>query len=335
MTELPQGASGGWSPERFAAGGHNPYLIAFVVSIATFMEVLDTTIANVALRYIAGGLAVSLDESTYIITTYLVANAIVLSISGWLSTVIGRKRFCMICVATFTLASLLCGFAWSLQALVLFRILQGLGGGGMATSEQAILADSFPPEKRGQAFAIYGVAVVVAPVIGPTLGGWISDNYSWHWVFLINVPMGMISLLLVGTLVNEPSGAEQERTELLRNGLRVDYIGFVLVAIGLGSLEYVLDAGQRNDWFGSNMILSFALLSAFCLVSFVVWELMHDDPIVDIRLLGRRQFGCCFLLMLGTGAIIIATTQILPQFLQTEMGYTAMLAGLRCHRPDS
>jgi DHA2 family multidrug resistance protein len=330
MTDVAQGggASGSWSPERSAAGGHNPYLIAFVVSIATFMEVLDTTIANVALRYIAGGLAVGIDESTYIVTSYLVANAIVLSISGWLSTVIGRKRFYMLCVATFTVASLLCGMAWSLHSLVLFRILQGLGGGGMATSEQAILADSFPPHKRGQAFAIYGIAVVVAPVIGPTLGGWISDTYSWHWVFLINVPMGLLSLSLVGSLVSEPSGAEEERNELLKNGLRVDYVGFILIAIGLGSLEFVLDEGQRNDWFGSNLILSFALASAFCLVAFVVWELMRDDPIVDIRLLGHRHFGACFLMMLGTGAIVIATTQILPQFVQTELGYTAMLAGL-------
>ena len=329
MTDAVQGAAaGGWSPERSAAGGHNPYLIAFVVSIATFMEVLDTTIANVALRYIAGGLAVGIDESTYIITSYLVANAIVLSISGWLSTVIGRKRFYMICVAVFALASLLCGLAWNLEALVLFRILQGLGGGGMATSEQAILADSFPPEKRGQAFAIYGIAVVVAPVIGPTLGGWISDTYSWHWVFLINVPMGLISLFLVGTLVSEPSGAEEERQRLLSRGLRVDYVGFVLVAVGLGSLEFVLDEGQRNDWFGSTMITVFALMAAVSLIAFVIWELMHDDPIVDIRLLGQRQFGACFLAMLGTGAIVIATTQILPQFLQTEMGYTAMLAGL-------
>ena len=330
MTDIAQGGgtSGSWSPERSAAGGHNPYLIAFVVSIATFMEVLDTTIANVALRYIAGGLAVGIDQSTYIVTSYLVSNAIVLSISGWLSTVIGRKRFYMLCVATFAVASLLCGMAWSLQALVVFRILQGLGGGGMATSEQAILADSFPPHKRGQAFAIYGIAVVVAPVIGPTLGGWISDTYSWHWVFLINVPMGLLSLVLVGTLVNEPSSAEEERRELLKNGLRVDYIGFILVAIGLGSLEFVLDEGQRNDWFGSNLILSFALTSAFCLVALVLWELLRDDPIVDIRLLGHRHFGACFLLMLGTGAIVIATTQILPQFVQTELGYTAMLAGL-------
>ncbi|MBV8924155.1 MAG: DHA2 family efflux MFS transporter permease subunit [Bradyrhizobium sp.] len=328
MTDTAAGAAGGWSPERSAAGGHNPYLIAFVVSIATFMEVLDTTIANVALRYIAGGLAVGLDESTYIITSYLVSNAIVLSISGWLSTVVGRKRFYMICVAIFTVASLLCGFAWNLQALVLFRILQGLGGGGMATSEQAILADSFPPAKRGQAFAIYGIAVVVAPVVGPTLGGWISDTYSWHWVFLINVPMGLISLFLVGTLVSEPSGAEQERRRLLSKGLRVDYIGFALVAIGLGSLEFVMDEGQRNDWFGSSMITAFACAAAFCLIALVVWEIIVEEPIVDIRLLGQRQFGACFLAMLGTGAIVIATTQILPQLLQSELNYTAMLAGL-------
>lgn len=330
MTDATQDgtSAGGWSPERSAAGGHNPYLIAFVVSIATFMEVLDTTIANVALRHIAGGLAVGLDESTYVITSYLVANAVVLSISGWLSTVLGRKRFYMICVATFSVASLLCGLAWNLEALVLFRIIQGLGGGGMATSEQAILADSFPPQKRGQAFAIYGVAVVVAPVIGPTLGGWITDTYSWHWVFLINVPMGLLSLFLVGTLVNEPSSAEQERAELLSKGLRVDYIGFVLIAVGLGALEFVLDEGQRNDWFGSNMILSFALLAAFCLLALIPWELSRDDPIVDIRLLGTRQFGACALVMLGTFAVLISTTQLLPQLLQTEVGYTAMLAGL-------
>lgn len=330
MTDIAQGgaSAGGWSPERSAAGGHNPYLIAFVVSIATFMEVLDTTIANVALRHIAGGLAIGLDESTYVITSYLVANAVVLSISGWLSTVLGRKRFYMMCVATFTIASLLCGLAWNLQSLVLFRILQGLGGGGMATSEQAILADSFPPQKRGQAFAIYGVAVVVAPVVGPTLGGWITDTYSWHWVFLINVPMGLLSLLLVGTLVKEPSSAEEERAELLSKGLRVDYVGFILIAVGLGALEFVLDEGQRNDWFGSNMILSFALLAAFCLLALIPWELSRDDPIVDIRLLGTRQFGACALVMLGTFAVLISTTQLLPQLLQTEVGYTAMLAGL-------
>jgi MFS transporter, DHA2 family, multidrug resistance protein len=326
MTDVAH--SGGWSPERSAAGGHNPYLIAFVVSIATFMEVLDTTIANVSLRHIAGGLAVGMDESTYVITSYLVANAVVLSISGWLATVIGRKRFYMMCVATFAGASLLCGLAWSLESLVLFRILQGLGGGGMATSEQAILADSFPPAKRGQAFAIYGIAVVVAPVVGPTLGGWITDTYSWHWVFLINVPMGLLSLFLVGTLVSEPSSAEEERQELRRRGVRVDYVGFVLVAIGLGALEFVLDEGQRKDWFGSTMIVVFALASAFCLLALIPWELTRKDPIVDIRLLGSRQFAACFLVMLATGAILISTTQLLPQLLQTELNYTATLAGL-------
>ncbi|QIO35606.1 DHA2 family efflux MFS transporter permease subunit [Bradyrhizobium sp. 1(2017)] len=330
MTDATQGgaSAGGWSPERSAAGGHNPYLIAFVVSIATFMEVLDTTIANVALRHIAGSLAVGIDESTYVITSYLVANAIVLSISGWLSTVIGRKRFYMMCVATFTLASLLCGFAWNLESLVLFRILQGLGGGGMATSEQAILADSFPPHKRGQAFAVYGVAVVVAPVIGPTLGGWITDTYTWHWVFLINVPMGLLSLFLVGSLVKEPSGAVEERAKLLSRGLRVDYVGFALVAIGLGSLEFVLDEGQRKDWFGSSMIVVFAVLAAVSLLALIPWELTREEPIVDLRLLGRRQFAACFLVMLGTGAVLISTTQLLPQLLQTELNYTAMLAGL-------
>jgi DHA2 family multidrug resistance protein len=292
------------------------------------MEVLDTTIANVSLRHIAGGLAVGIDESTYVITSYLVANAIVLSISGWLATVIGRKRFYMMCVATFAAASLLCGLAWSLDSLVLFRILQGLGGGGMATSEQAILADSFPPAKRGQAFAIYGVAVVVAPVVGPTLGGWITDTYSWHWVFLINVPMGLISLLLVGTLVKEPSGADEERQRLLSTGMRIDYVGFLLVAVGLGSLEFVLDEGQRSDWFASNMIVAFALTSAVCLITLIPWELTRDDPIVDLRLLGRRHFGACWLVMLGTGAVLISSTQFLPQILQTDFNYTALLAGL-------
>lgn len=327
MSDATAGA-GGWSPERSAAGGHNPYLIAVVVSIATFMEVLDTTIANVALRHIAGGLAVGIDESTYVITSYLVANAIVLAISGWLATVIGRKRFYMICVAVFTLASLLCGFAWSLESLVLFRILQGLGGGGMATSEQAILADSFPPQKRGQAFAVYGVAVVVAPVVGPTLGGWITDTYTWHWVFLINVPMGLISLFLVGTMVSEPSGAEEERKALLKKGLRPDLIGFALVAIGLGSLEFVLDEGQRKDWFSSQMITTFAIMAAVSLLALIPWELSRKDPIVDLRLLGRRQFGACFLVMLGTGAVLISTTQMMPQLLQADFGYTALLAGL-------
>ena len=238
---------------RSAAGDRNPWLIAVIVSIATFMLVLDTSIANVALRHIAGSLAAGVDESTWVITTYLVANAVILPVSGWLARVIGRKRFYMICVAVFTFASLLCGLAPNLTTLIVFRILQGLGGGGMAPSEQAILADTFPPEKRAQAFALYGVAVVVAPTIGPTLGGWITDNWSWNWIFFINVPVGILSLVLVRWLLVEPEVLEQERRELLAGGLKVDWIGFVLVALALGCLEIVLDKGQREDWFNRTL----------------------------------------------------------------------------------
>src|SRR3984893_16170012 len=228
---------------RSAAGRHNPWLIAVVVSIATFMLVLDTSIANVALRHIAGSLAAGADESTWVITTYLVANSVILPVSGWLSNVIGRKRFYMLCVAVFTVASLLCGLAGSLSALLLFRILQGVGGGGLTTSEQAMLADTFPPEKRPQAFALYGIAVIVAPTVGPTIGGWITDNYSWHWIFFINVPIGLISLALVQWLVVEPEILERERRERLARGLKVDWVGFALIALTLGCLEVVLDRG--------------------------------------------------------------------------------------------
>src|ERR1700683_75844 len=221
---------------RSAAGDRSPYLIALVVSIATFMVVLDTAIANVALRYIAGSLAISVDESTWVVTTYLIANAVVLPVSGWLSNVVGRKRFYMICVALFTVSSLLCGLAPSLNMLIVFRILQGLGGGGMPTSEQAILADTFPPERRAQAFALYGIAVIVAPTVGPTLGGWITDNYSWHWIFFINVPIGIASLALVQWLLVEPETLERERRERLSGGLRIDWIGFALIGVTFGAL---------------------------------------------------------------------------------------------------
>src|SRR5205807_7224684 len=214
---------GGWDASRSAAGERSPWLIATIVSMATFMLVLDTSIANVALRHIAGSLAAGVDESTWVITTYLIANAVILPVSGWLSGVIGRKRFYMLCVAVFTVASLLCGLAQSLGMLIFFRILQGLGGGGMAPSEQSILADTFPPEKRAQAFALYAVAVIVAPTVGPTLGGWITDNYSWNWIFFINVPIGVISLGLVQWLVVEPEALKRERAEHLRNGLQADW----------------------------------------------------------------------------------------------------------------
>ncbi len=317
----------GRGESRSAAGGRNPWLIAVVVSIATFMLVLDTSIANVALRQIAGGLAAGLDESTWVITTYLVANAVILPVSGWLSGVIGRKRFYMLCVAVFTAASFLCGLATSLPMLIVFRVLQGFGGGGMAPSEQAILADTFPPEKRAQAFALYGVAVIVAPTIGPTLGGWITDNYSWHWIFFINVPVGIMSLVLVQWLLVEPPALERERREHLRGGLKVDWLGFMLVALMLGTLEIVLDQGQRDDWFQSNFILCFAAVSAISALLFFPWELCRRDPIVDVRLLFRRQFGLSFLMMATVGAVMFSSTQILPQLLQTEFGYTSELSG--------
>jgi DHA2 family multidrug resistance protein len=314
--------------DRSAAGNRSPWLIAVVVSIATFMLVLDTSIANVALRYIAGSLAAGNDESTWVITSYLVANAVVLPVSGWLANVIGRKRFYMLCVGVFTASSFLCGMAPTLSSLIVFRVLQGIGGGGMAPSEQSILADTFPPEKRAQAFALYGVAVVVAPTIGPALGGWITDNWSWHWIFFINVPVGLLSLALVQWLVVEPETLEQERKERLAGGLHVDWLGFGLVALWLGCMEVVLDKGQREDWFDSNFIIFFTTVSAISFLAFVPWELTRRDPIVDLRLIMRRQFGIAFLVMLAVGATLFSTIQILPQLLQESFNYTAALSGL-------
>jgi DHA2 family multidrug resistance protein len=325
---MSESASPGWNPSRSAAGDRNPWLVAVVVSIATFMVVLDTAIANVSLRYIAGSLAASVDESTWVVTTYLIANAVVLPASGWLSNVIGRKRFYMICVALFTVSSLLCGLAPSLSALIFFRILQGLGGGGMPTSEQAILADTFPPQQRGQAFALYGVAVIVAPTVGPTIGGWITDNFSWHWIFFINVPIGLVSLALVHWLVDEPETLQRERHERLARGLKVDWVGFALIAITLGSLEVVLDRGQIEDWFKSDTIIVFTTLAAASFLLFLPWEINHEEPIIELQLLFRRQFGMAFLVMLMVGAILFGSNQIMPQLLQTTFPYTAMLSGL-------
>ena len=326
MSDQPQPR--GWDDSRSAAGKHNPWLVAVVVSIATFMVVLDTAIANVSLRYIAGSLAASVDESTWVVTTYLIANAVVLPASGWLSNVIGRKRFYMICVATFTISSLLCGLAPSLGALIFFRILQGLGGGGMPTSEQAILADTFPPERRGQAFALYGVAVIVAPTVGPTLGGWITDNFSWHWIFFINVPVGLLSLALVHWFVDEPEVLERERRERLAGGLKVDWVGFALIALTLGCLEVVLDRGQIDDWFKSGTIVIFSLIAVLSFLLFLPWEFMQEEPIVEVRLLIQRQFGMSFFVMLMIGAILFGSNQIMPQLLQTSFTYTATLSGL-------
>ena len=321
--------SDGFDPEQSAAGGHNPWLIAVVVSLAVFMEVLDTTIANVALRYIAGGLAVSYDQASWVVTTYLVANAIVLTASSFLAKRLGRRNFYLGCLALFTVSSVLCGFAWNLTSLLIFRMFQGFAGGGMVPLSQSILADSFPPEKRGAAFSLFGVAVVVAPVVGPVLGGWLSDNVSWHWCFLINGPVGLFAFGLIWWLIQEPKSAVDERKRLAKKGgVGFDLVGFLLVATFLGALEVVLDRGQTDDWFGSTFII---VTIAICVVAFcamIPWCLSRKDPIIDMHMVGTRQFGSCFVVMLATGAILIATTQFLPELLQTLYGYTATWAGL-------
>jgi DHA2 family multidrug resistance protein len=301
----------------------NPWVIAIVVALASFMEVLDTTIANVALPYIAGGMGVSEDEASWVVTTYLVSNAIILTASSFLARMLGRKTFFLICLGLFTLSSLLSGVAPNLQLLLLFRILQGFGGGGMVPVAQSILTDSFPPEKRGQAFALFGVAVVVAPVVGPTLGGWISDNWSWQWDFLINVPVGMLAMALIAVLLRE-----RKREQARQQGHGFDVIGFVLVATFLGALEVVLDRGLEDDWFASPFIVTFSIICAAALVLMIPWEMRHRNPMIDLKMVATRQFGAAFVVMLGTGAILLATTQFLPQLVQQNFGYTATWAGL-------
>src|ERR1700719_4157004 len=246
----------------------NPWIIAITVTLATFMEVLDTSIANVALPHIAGSLSAGQDESTWVLTSYLVSNAIVLPLSGWLSSIIGRKNFYMGCVALFTISSFLCGLAPNLATLIICRVLQGAGGGGLQPSEQAILADTFPPAKRGMAFAVYGIAVVTAPAIGPTLGGWITDNYSWRWIFFMNIPVGILSVGLTSLLVSDPPWIRAKKA----GGIKVDYIGFGLLAIGLGALQIVLDKGEREDWFETHYIVVLTVISVICLISVYFWE---------------------------------------------------------------
>ena len=307
----------------------NPWLVAITVTIATFMELLDTSIANVSLPHIAGGLATSYDESTWVLTSYLVANAVVLPLSAWLSRVFGRKRYYMACVALFSASSLLCGFAPSLSMLIFFRVLQGVGGGGLAPVEQAILVDTFPASKRAGAFALYSMAIVTAPAIGPILGGWITDSFSWRWVFFINVPIGMVSLLLSSRLVSDPPELKQEVEELRRAGrLKIDYIGILLVAIGFSSLEVVLDRGQREDWLESHFIVAFLSIAAVALAVAVIWELKHDDPVVELALFKDRNFALanCFYFLFGV--VLFGSTVLIPQMLQSLYGYTATDAGL-------
>ncbi len=302
----------------------NPWIIAVTVTLATFMEVLDTSIANVSLPHIAGSLSAGVDESTWILTSYLVSNAIVLPLSGWLSSIMGRRNFYMSCVGVFTVSSFLCGLAPNLATLIFFRVLQGAGGGGLQPSEQAILADTFPPAKRGMAFAVYGVAVVTAPAIGPTLGGWITDNFTWRWIFFINIPVGIISVLLTSRLIEDPPFLKRRR---LRE-THIDYIGLGLVALGLGTLQVVLDKGQRDDWFDSHFIVTLSIISAIALLFAIYWEWTHKDPVVDLHLFRDRTFGISNLLMFMLGFALLGSTLLLPLFMQTLLGYTAERSGL-------
>src|ERR1700683_5437835 len=307
-----------WKPKT------NPWLIAFVVSLAAFMEVLDTSIANVALPHIAGNMGASSEESTWVLTSYLVSNAIILPISGWLVSLLGRKQFFIICLSLFTVSSLLCGIAPTLAILLISRVIQGAGGGGLQPMAQAILADTFPPEKRGLAFSVYGVTAVVAPSIGPTLGGWITDNYTWRWIFLMNLPVGIVTLFLVLKYVEDPPFLK--RTTVQES--RIDYIGFGLLAVGIAFLQIVLDKGQEDDWFGSNFITTLSIISVICLVALVIWEMYVKEPIADVRLFKNLNFATASLMMFMVGAASFSTTVLMPQFLQSLMGYTAESAGM-------
>ncbi|HTS49868.1 MAG TPA: DHA2 family efflux MFS transporter permease subunit [Bryobacteraceae bacterium] len=307
-----------WRPK------YNPWLIGVVVALAAFMEVLDTSIANVALPYMAGNLGASNDESTWVLTSYLVSNAIVLPISGWLASLFGRKRFFMLCIFIFTLASVFCGTAASLGMLLLFRIIQGAGGGGLQPMAQAILADVFPPQKRGLAFALYGVTAIMAPTIGPTLGGWITDNYTWRWIFFINLPVGILAMFLVLRLVEDPPFLKRVKGA----GIRVDYLGISLLVLGVGALQILLDKGQEDDWFGSRFITTLAIVSAVCLVSLVIWEWNSKAPIIDVKMFKSFNFASASLMMFILGMLLFASLVMMPQYLQTLMGYTAESAGL-------
>jgi len=306
---------------------HNQWAVALTVTLATFMEVLDTSIANVALPHIAGNLGASQNESTWVLTSYLVSNAVILPISAWLATRFGRKRFYMSSVALFTVSSFLCGLAPSLGLLVLFRVLQGAGGGGLVPSEQAILADTFRPHERGLGFAVYGMAVVIAPAIGPTIGGWITDNYTWHWIFFINIPIGILSLFLTYRLVEDPPYLKRLQQQASHSRSYIDYTGFALIALGIGALQLVLDKGQEEDWFASHMITAVTIFAAVTLIVWAIWEWREANPIVNVRLFRGRNFATAMLFTFVLGMVLNGTTVLLPLFLQTLLGYDATKAG--------
>jgi MFS transporter, DHA2 family, multidrug resistance protein len=316
--------------EAVIRAGINPWVVALTVTLATFMELLDTSIANVSLPYIAGGLGRSFDEVTWILTTYLVANAVILPMSAWLSRVFGRKNYYMACVTLFTITSFFCGIAPSLGVMLFARVLQGIGGGGLAPVEQAILVDTFPPAKRASAFALYTVAIVTAPAIGPVLGGWITDNYNWRWVFLINIPIGILSLFLTNRFVHDPPGFAAERATARdsKGKLNVDGIGIALIGLGSAALEILLDRGQIDDWFGSTTILWCFIIGVTCLTAAVFWELHVADPVIDFRMLKVRNFAISNVFYFVFGVGLFASTTMIPQILQSLYGYRAIDAGL-------
>ena len=302
---------------------HNPWVIAFSVMLATFMEVLDTSVANVALPHIAGSLSATPEEATWVLTSYLVSNAIILPTAAWFSTLFGRKRFLLTCITLFTLASAGCGAAPSLALLIVARVFQGLGGGALQPIAQAVLMESFPPARRGVAMATYGMGVVVAPILGPTLGGWVTETYTWRWVFYINLPIGILAILMVQAFVEDPP--------YIRRGSgwgQIDFIGFGLMAIGLATLQVMLDRGQEDDWFAAVWVRWFAVIAAASLIAFIIRELRAEHPIVDLRILRNRNFAVGTLLITVLGVILYSTIAMLPLFMQILMGYSALLSGL-------
>jgi len=327
VSSAAEASSGSFANAPTRPRAINPWIVAVVVTMATFMELLDTTIANVALPHIAGGLSSGIDESTWILTSYLVANAVVLPLSAWLSRYFGRKRYYMTCVALFTASSFLCGLAPSLGILIFFRVLQGIGGGGLAPCEQAILVDTFPAEKRSGAFALYSMAIVTAPAIGPTLGGYITDHFDWRWCFYINVPIGLLSLFLSNLVVTDSDRMKEEMRKTREEGAKIDFVGIIFVALAFGCLEVVLDKGQRDDWFESNFIVTFFAISMIALIAGIWWELTVKDPVVDLTLLRERNFALSNFFYFMFGFILIGSTVMIPQMLQGLFGYTAYQSG--------
>jgi MFS transporter, DHA2 family, multidrug resistance protein len=311
-------AAAGWKPKA------NPWAIAVVVALAAFMEILDTSMANVALPHMAGNLGVTNDESTWVLTSYLVSNAIVLPVSAWIAGLVGRKRFFLTCIVLFTVSSLLCGIASSLALLIVFRIMQGAGGGGLQPMAQAILADTFPPEQRGLAFGLYAITAIMGPTLGPTLGGWITDNYTWRWIFLINLPVGVLAFLLISRLLEDPPHLATGR----HAGVKVDYVGIALLVLGVGALQVMLDKGQQDDWFASHFIVVLAVTAAVCLVGLAVWEWFRQDPVIDVRLFRNFNYLTSNVLMFMAGVVMFSSLVMLPQFLQNQLGYSATKAGV-------